>query len=241
MSREYTGEFGGIRLNFRFKYDETEKYFNGWLKEINGDCDHCIEVTQQDYDDQKEKWNIDEGPYTESLLSVYRACDELLKYNRCVFHGAAYLWRGKAFLFTAKSGTGKSTQLFNWLELYGDEIKVMNGDKPVLCAEENRIMVYPSPWKGKEGMGDDTLSAPLGGIIILEQGKENYIKKLRPNESVPQLLQRILFTAENRELVLNAGKFIEEMIIKIPVYKLVNTGNKESSILTYETIGKETE
>lgn len=239
MNYAYKGNFGGKELHFRFRYEETYRYFKGWLSADEEYSGIPVEVTQQDYDEQKEKWGLKEDPYGENLLSVYRACDELLKYNRCIFHGAAFLWKGKAFIFTAPSGTGKSTQLFHWLELYGDEIQVMNGDKPVLCAEENQITVYPSPWKGKEGLGNDDLKAPLGGIIILEQGQEEKIRRLKPNQSVPKLLPRILFTVETKEQVISAGKITEAIITTVPVWKLINTGNKESSQLTYETIRKE--
>ena len=115
----------------------------------------------------------------------------------------------------------------------------MNGDKPVLGAIDGKIMVYPSPWKGKEGLGDDSLSAPLGGIIILEQGKENRIERLHANKSVPQLLQRILFTVETKESVYLASKMIESIVKSVPVWKLINKGDMASSQLTYETIRKE--
>ena len=239
MNKGYTGEFCNIPLHFRFRYDETVKYFKGWLQEDTEEYEEYIEVKQQDYDDQKAKWNLDENPYVENLLSVYRACDELLKFHRCIFHGAAFLWEGKAYIFTAQSGTGKSTQLSNWETLYGSDIQIMNGDKPVLGAIDGKIMVYPSPWKGKEGLGDDSLSAPLGGIIILEQGKENRIERLRANKSVPQLLQRILFTVETKESVYLASKMIESIVKSVPVWKLINKGDMASSQLTYETIRKE--
>lgn len=239
MNGRYKGTFAGAEIHFRFRYDETVKYFNGWLDEDSSCYPDPVEVSQLDYDYQKKKWNVDENPYTESLLSVYRACDELLKHDRCVFHGAAFLWKGKAYLFTAQSGTGKSTQLFNWMDLYGEEIQIMNGDKPVLYYDGEKVMVYPSPWKGKEGLGDDSLIAPMGGIIILEQGKENRIKRLAPQQSVKHLIQRILFTVETKEAVYCASKMIEAIVSSVPVWKLINTGNKESSELTYETIGKE--
>ena len=238
MNRRYTGKIGQVELQFQFRFDDTFRYFKNWLSECKDECSDPVHVTQQDFDDQK-RWGLVENPYAEFLLSAYRACDELLKYNRCIFHGAVFLWRGKAFIFTAHSGTGKSTQLFNWEKLYGDEIKIMNGDKPVLYSESNRVMVYPSPWKGKEGLGDDSLSAPLGGIIILEQGKKNQIERLIPQKSIPQLFRRILFTVETEESVHRAAAMIEAIVMNVPVWKLINTGDSDSAELTYETIRKE--
>ncbi|MDO4413694.1 MAG: hypothetical protein Q4C20_01310 [Erysipelotrichaceae bacterium] len=238
MSRKYTGNIGQIDLQFQFRFEDTSRYFKNWLSECTEDILNPVQVTQQDFDDQK-RWGLIENSYVEFLLSAYRTCDYLLKYSRCIFHGAVFLWKGKAFIFTAQSGVGKSTQLFHWLKLYGDEIKIMNGDKPVLYSESSRVIVYPSPWKGKEGLGSDSLTAPLGGIIILEQGKENHIERLIPQKSVPQLLMRILFTAETEESVRNAGRMIEAIVMSVPVWKLINKGDADSAKLTHETIRKE--
>lgn len=188
----------------------------------------------------KNKWNIDDSPYTEFSLSVYRAGDELLKHNRCIFHGAAFLWNKKAFIFTAPSGTGKSTQLFNWLQLYKDEIKIINGDKPILCNKmQNHIDVYPSPWKGKEGIGYDDLTASLGGVIVLKQGNINQIKRLPIDVAVLSLLKRILFTAESRESVLQASAMIEAIVSSVPVWMLTNKGDLDSAKITHDLIQKE--
>lgn len=58
-----------------------------------------------------------------------RVCDALLPYGRILFHGAAILWRGRVWVFTANSGTGKTTQYMLWKLCFGNEIKILNGDK----------------------------------------------------------------------------------------------------------------
>lgn len=238
MMNCYNGLIGGIPVSIRFRYPETVGYFGRWLTP-DEECTDPVCVPQEDFDYFRNKWNIPDIPYTEYSLSVYRVCDELLKHNRCIFHGAAFLWNEKAFAFTAESGTGKSTQLNHWSNLYGDEIRIMNGDKPVFAKDQRGITVMPSPWKGKEGLGDDTLTAPLGGIIILEQSKTNHIEKLSLQQSVPRLFQRILFTVETKELVLSAADMIEGVVTSVPVWKLSNTGDAVSAQLTYNTLRKE--
>ena len=233
----YEGTFGEIKLTFRFKHSDTPKYFGDWLHPA--DCMDPVFVPEHDYHYFEEKWDMPDSAYTEYSLSAYRACDELLKYKRCVFHGAAFLWKGKAYIFTAKSGTGKSTQLTHWLTLFPDEICVMNGDKPVLACMDGNILVFPSPWKGKERMGDDRITAALGGIILLEQGKKNSIRRMHLRESVISLLQRILFPAETEESVRLAAGMLTDILASIPVWKLVNDGTPDSAILTHTALDEE--
>lgn len=229
----------GIPVYLSFRHELTSSYFKDWVSVCEGRNHMEYTVPQSDIDISHARWNTPDNAYTEYSLAVYRVCDFLLSYERCIFHGAAFLWKGKAYLFTAPSGTGKSTQLNNWLDLYENEIEVINGDKPVLSYKHNQIILSSSPWKGKEGMGNDSLSAVLGGIIILEQGKENRIERLDKHRTVPQLLQRILFTVETEELVLLASKMLENIVNTVPVWKLINTGDSESAVLTYETLSRE--
>ena len=225
-------------MNLAFRYAETAEFFGEWLLDADG-ADAPVSMDDLDFQYFHNAWNIPEEPYSEYALLAYKVCNHLLKSGACIFHGAAFKWHEKAFIFTAPSGTGKSTQLNNWFKLYQDEIQIMNGDKPLLKIDNNRCLVMPSPWKGKEKMGIDSLSAELGGIIILRQGNINELQKLQPYESVPQLLQRILFSVENRDQVILASKILETVITTVPVWKLINTGDMNSSILTHDEIKKE--
>ena len=139
-----------------------------------------------------------------------RVCDALLPYGRILFHGAAILWRGRVWVFTANSGTGKTTQYMLWKLCFGSEIKILNGDKPLLEFRKDGILVHPSPWRGKEGLGSlDT--APLGGIILLEQSEENRMRRLLPAEAAGPLLTQLLFTRKNADDV-RAACALEERL-----------------------------
>lgn len=72
------------------------------------------------------------APYVEHMELCTRACDALLPFERAIFHGVAFIWRGQAWLLTALSGTGKTTHYIQWKRQYGGEISIINGDKPVL-------------------------------------------------------------------------------------------------------------
>lgn len=169
-------------------------------------------------------------------LLVAKAADALLPFERYLFHGVAFLWHGKSYIFTAPSGTGKTTQYLLWRRLYGDEVRMLNGDKPILAYGENgELWVHSSPWMGKESLGRRA-SAPLGGIVYLSQAKENTIARLPIREAVLPLFCQFLFSA-NLENEVHQVCAIEETILRtVPVWHLANRGDEASARLGHDTL-----
>lgn len=110
---------------------------------------------------------------------------ELLKRGVLLIHGAAIAVDGQAYLFTARSGTGKSTHTRLWRELFGSRVTMINDDKPLLRPTKNGVTVYGTPWDGGEGLNTNT-QAPLKAIIKLERGEENSIRPLKTSEMIPE-------------------------------------------------------
>ena len=177
-------------------------------------------------------------PADEYFLLHLVVSNALLPFNRCVFHGTAFLWHDKAWLFSAPSGTGKTTQFRQWRRLYRDEVKIINGDKPILqFCDDGTIMVHPSPWKGKERMAS-MLKAPLGGIIYLQQGKENTIERMDSLDAAEPIYRQFLFLPETEEAVRRVCRMEDKLLRNIPVWELVNKGDAQSAELTHHTLTK---
>ena len=178
------------------------------------------------------------APYVEHMELCTRACDALLPFERAIFHGVAFIWRGQAWLLTALSGTGKTTHYIQWKRQYGGEISIINGDKPVLDFSEEGISVHPSPWRGKENMGS-MRSAPLGGIIMLKQGQENAMRRVEPKEVVAELFMLFQFTRSTPLDVRRVCALEERLLQSVPVWQLVNRGDEASARLCRDTLAKE--
>lgn len=162
----------------------------------------------------------------------------LLKYNRCIFHGTAFIWHGKAWIFTAPSGTGKTTQYIRWKLLYNDEITILNGDKPILeFYGDETIIVHPSPWKGKENMGSMQY-APLGGLILLKQGAENHVQRLMPSSAALPLYSQFMFLVDNLENIDRVCMLETRLLKTCPAWKLTNLGDDDSAKLMHDTLLK---
>ena len=168
------------------------------------------------------------APYVEHMELCTRACDALLPFERAIFHGVAFIWRGQAWLLTALSGTGKTTHYIQWKRQYGSEISIINGDKPVLDFSE----------EGKENMGS-MRSAPLGGIIMLKQGQENAMRRVEPKEVVAELFMQFLFTRSTPLDVRRVCALEERLLQSVPVWQLVNRGDEASARLCRDTLAKE--
>lgn len=163
--------------------------------------DFSVTVTQEDIEFERKKSeaeDIKEGKpvrnfpdgYLETL-SVYRKiCDELVESGIILFHGSVIAVDGEGYLFTAKSGTGKSTHTRLWREYFGERAIMINDDKPLIRVTKSGAIVYGTPWDGKHRLSTNT-SVPLKAICILERGCENHIEKISRSEAYPMLLQQV--------------------------------------------------
>lgn len=95
-------------------------------------------------------------------------------YNTLEMHASVIKREGFAYMFLGVSGTGKSTHSRLWLENIPGS-RLLNDDNPVIRLDENGLpRVYGSPWSGKTPCYIND-SAPLGGIVSLEQWPANEI------------------------------------------------------------------
>lgn len=127
--------------------------------------------------------------YLETLAVYRKLADVLIHKDVLLFHGSVIAVDGHAYLFTAKSGTGKSTHTRLWREMFGDRAVMVNDDKPLLAIKDGRIIAYGTPWNGKHKLGCN-MSAPLSAICVLERGQTNKIFPLQPSQALPMLLQQ---------------------------------------------------
>lgn len=123
-------------------------------------------------------------------LSVYRHLSEkLIDKGILLFHGSVIAVDGIAYLFTAKSGTGKSTHTRLWRKHFGSRAVMINDDKPLIKIGTNGVTVYGTPWDGKHRISTNT-SVPLKAICLLSRGTENKISEITKSEAYPMLLQQ---------------------------------------------------
>ncbi len=175
-----------------------------------------------------------ELPYVEHMELCTHMSDLLLPFERVFFHCTAFLWHGQAWAFTAPSGTGKSTQYLLWKLLFGDEIQIICGDKPILERRNDEFILHSSPWNGKENMGR-FLSAPLGGIIFLEQADANSMERMQNGMALP-IYSQFIYSPVDTEAIRSVCRIEDALLRTVPVWRLKNRGDRASAKLCHDTL-----
>ena len=131
------------------------------------------------------------SPAVAEFVCLYRAIAERLPdYDRFVLHGATIQTDGKAYIFTAKSGTGKSTHITLWRRRYGKAVQIVDGDKPILWLRDGVWLACGTPWCGKEGL-TSTDCVPVAGLCLLERAAENSIRPATSTELIEAIFHQI--------------------------------------------------
>lgn len=175
-----------------------------------------------------------EGSLLESTALQRKIAEKLFEYDTILFHGSVIAVDGVGYLFTAKSGTGKSTHTRLWRELFGDRAVMVNDDKPFLQVRADGVQVYGSPWNGKHGLGNN-MDVPLKAICILERGEQNEICRIPAGEAVTMLLQQSNRPKQPRLL----PKYLEllECIAKTTAfYRLKCNMEPEAAMVSYQAM-----
>lgn len=206
-----------------------------------------IATTQSDIDFEREKSareDTKEGipirqfsdAYLETLAVYRKIADHLLSCDTLLFHGSVIAVDGEGYLFTAKSGTGKSTHTRLWREYFGERAVMVNDDKPLLHITDSGVTAYGTPWDGKHRLSTN-IAVPLKGICILTRDAKNHIEPVEPHAVYPLIVQQT-----NRSLSADGMKqtlsLIDRMLHVVPVYRLGCNMDIEAAKVAYEGMNR---
>lgn len=148
----------------------------------------------------------------------------LLPQNAFFLHSSFISMNGKAVLFSAKSGVGKSTQAALWGK--HRQAEVINGDKAGILVE-NGVYACGVPFCGTSGICQNRV-LPLGAIVLLGQATENKIRRLKGLEALQNILQNVYLDL----LAPNEQTMIFDLLIKlletVPVYSFECTPDEKA-------------
>lgn len=218
-------------------FGSTQAYCAGYLSDR--EPDYVITVSRNDLVREQELLNTEadeEGlkrrkfsdMFLERSVIQRRVAELLIHQNVLLMHGSTVAVDGKAYLFTAGCGTGKSTHTRLWREVFGDRALMINDDKPFLRFEPDGVYAYGAPWTGKHGIGNP-IQARLQGICVLRRGPENVIRRAEPGE-LQEFIQHQCFLAEE------APELVRELISRVPLWEMECTKEPEAARVAFDAM-----
>lgn len=170
----------------------------------------------------------------EYSLTGFSFQDRLTSLGGGVLHASSIAWRGHGIAFSANSGTGKSTHVGLWQQLLGDEVTVVNDDKPAIIFENDRPVLCGTPWSGKSQINTNTM-VPLDAIVFIERGDRNSITRLDSLRSYFNLTSQLARPYYDVNLGEKLVEFGERLLATVPIYCLTCNISTEA----VETVIKE--
>ena len=157
-------------------------------------------------------------------------CRELIGHERFFLHASAVVYEDAAYLFSAPSGTGKSTHTALWRELFPGSY-ILNDDKPVLQPGPEGVTVWGTPFAGKTDLQVNR-GVPLKGICFLKQDTENHIRPVTDTEALSLLLNNTWRPKNSHDMALLLD-MVEQVMMRTNVYELFCTTESEAAKLSY--------
>lgn len=150
---------------------------------------------------------------------------QLLLRGMALLHASCINADGRAILFAAPSGTGKSTQAALWEQTRGAEI--INGDKIAVGFTDGRSCAFGVPVCGTSGICKNAV-LPLKAIVLLSQAAENEAQRLRGGAALAQVCGNAVFDDWR---VGEAALLMERMsrvLADVPVFALACTPDERA-------------
>lgn len=230
-----THKIANLLVNIEAKGKTLETQSSAYKIEANENADITIMLTS-DFLEKKQNENphltMDECEYIWTSIMFYH---KLLDFDGFMFHSSAVSLDNKAYLFSAKSGIGKSTHTRLWQRYFGkDRALIINDDKPAIRLMEDKIYVCGTPWSGKTNK-NLPINIPLKAIVFIERSEANWIGRVNNKEAIKLILDQTLRPKEIDKMETLLG-LIETILKTIPIYKLGCNISEEAVKLAYETI-----
>ncbi len=236
----------GVNVEINSLHSYVYEYCKDYLFEGNPEFSVC--VSQADLEEERRKSAAEDAlegiptrnfpdAYLETLVVYRKIVTELIKKDILLYHGSCIAVDGKAYLFTAKSGTGKSTHVALWQQLLGERATVVNDDKPLLEVTENGIIAYGTPWNGKHRRGKN-IACPLKAICILERSETNEIRKISKKEGYVTLLQQT-FRPKDPVALAKTLQILDRLLSQTEIYRLGCNMNPEAAEVSFKGMNGE--
>ena len=234
LQNEFAIKLAGVNIQVNTISPRTCILCRHYLTEEKTDI--TITVTEEEVEHEYRMNNNPERKaiFLETIVAYRKIVESLLPYHVFLMHGAVIARNNEAYMFTAPSGTGKTTHIRQWLKK-AEGTFVVNGDKPLIKVENGIVYACGSPWSGNEHMNTNTM-VPLKAIVFLERNEDNHIREVSFAEAYTDLLRQT-HLPKNPEKAKETLNLLAQLSGKVKLYRFQCNNFKEDSFeTTYNTL-----
>ncbi|MBO5898914.1 MAG: hypothetical protein J6R04_07875 [Clostridia bacterium] len=218
----------GIFVSVRARYALTERICRPYMTD-DVRSDLALFVTTADIEKKRRSLPIGlDEEQAECICLHEKLALSLLPFDAFVLHAALLEYRGRGYAIVAPRGVGKSTHAKLWMDTFGKDVRVINGDKPIVrLGKDGRFYAYGTPWCGKEGWGENAV-VPLSAICLLERGEHDAVRALSEREYLEGVIGQVVFPAA-RSTMSQSARLLAGMIRRVPAIAAKCTVNEQAA------------
>lgn len=155
----------------------------------------------------------------EYLYSGSTFSDRLAEMGGVVLHGSALAYDNQGIIFSANSGTGKSTHTNLWKKRFGSKVTVINDDKPAIRYYDAIPYIFGTPWSGKSNLNSN-VQVPLKTIVFVKRAETNWVERLEAKDSIFGLMSQIDRPYYDEKIGLKTMDVIKNLVLTVPIFRL---------------------
>lgn len=222
----------GLVVDIEPKYNMLGSRVLAYRLESHAKADIIIRVDDSFLLEKQQKLphlTLEECEYIYTGDAFYR---ELITRGGLLLHASAVAFDGKAYLFSAPSGTGKSTHTHLWLDLFKEKAKIINDDKPAIRLIDGKFYACGTPWSGKT---DESVNEqiPLQAIAYIIRSQSNHINRAAPQKAIKYILDQTL-RPSGRGSMEKLLSLLDKLLTEIDVFELHCNISQDAVRMAYE-------
>ena len=219
-----------IVVDFDVQYPRLKRQIEYYIYTGDAQTNIHIRFTDEFYEGCREE----HPELTDELIEYVFLGSEyytaLVHFGGMMLHSSCVVYEGKAYLFSAPSGTGKSTHTQLWLKQFPGAY-ILNDDKPAIRIRHDGIYAYGTPFSGKTDLNVNT-GVQIGGICVLERGETNHIERVSTDDALFAVLNQTVRPSKEEEMD-KLLRTVEKVIENVPVYRLKCNMDPEAAEVSY--------
>ena len=225
-------KIAGINILIRNKYKYSEYLCREYITEEEK-TDFEVFASEKAISEEISNADIEtDAAYAESVCLHREIAERLAEYDAFLLHSALIECDGRGVAFAARSGVGKSTHIALWQKNFGKNVRIVNGDKPIVRFVNGKIYAYGTPWLGKEGYGENAF-CEFKSLCFIERGEINRIEPIAADIAAMMMFSQIYLPtgAENASKTLELA---DRFASRINFFRLSCNMEDEAAKIAYE-------